>query len=57
MLGCSGDSHCGGDDITNTILKEVISAFEGIFHKDPRSSPADMMLHLECSGRGKEGIE
>ena len=56
VLGCSGDSHCGGDDITNTILKEVISAFEGIFHKDPRSSPADMMLLWNAVEEAKKAL-
>lgn len=56
VMSCSGDSCCGGNDVTNTILKEVVSGFEKIFHKDPRTSPVDMMLLWNAVEEAKKAL-
>ena len=56
VIGSSGDSHLGGNDITEILLKEAVESFQQTFGKDVRSSPADLQKLWEAVEEGKKAL-
>lgn len=42
VIGSSGDSHLGGDDITEILVEEAARSFQETFGKDVRSSASEL---------------
>lgn len=56
VIGSSGDSHLGGDDITEILVEEAARSFQETFGKDVRSSASDLQKLREAVEEGKKAL-
>lgn len=56
VIGSSGDSHLGGDDITEILVEEAARSFQETFGKDVRSSASELQKLREAVEEGKKAL-
>lgn len=56
VIGSSGDSHLGGDDITEILVEEAVRSFQETFGKDVRSSASELQKLREAVEEGKKAL-
>ena len=56
VIGSSGDSHLGGDDITEILVEEAARSFQETFGKDVRSSASELQKLREAVEDGKKAL-
>lgn len=56
VIGSSGDSHLGGDDITEILVEEAARSFQETFGKDLRSSASELQKLREAVEEGKKAL-
>lgn len=56
VIGSSGDSHLGGDDITEILVEEAARSFQETFGKDVRSSASELQKLQEAVEEGKKAL-
>ena len=56
VIGSSGDSHLGGDDITEILVEEAARSFQETFGKDVQSSASELQKLREAVEEGKKAL-
>ena len=56
VMSCSGDSHMGGDDLTDLLLDSVIEDFKNAFGLDVRADPVSYMALRDAVDDAKKSL-
>ena len=56
VMSCSGDSHLGGDDLTDLLMDTVVEDFQKAFGLDVRASAVDYVALRDAVNDAKESL-
>ena len=56
VMSCSGDSHMGGDDLTDVLLESVIEDFKNAFGLDVHNDPVGYMALRDAVDDAKKSL-